>query len=151
MADNDTVFRKLDPEDWEQVRDLFAGVFCAPPWNDDWSDREQLNAYIRDLTAQSNSLSFGLYREGELAGVSMGYIRHWFRGTEYCIDELFIRGDLQGQGLGGLFLQKIEEAVREAGMKAIFLQTENTVPAYDFYRKNGYRELKEHVSFHKDL
>ncbi len=143
--------RRIGPEEREAIRGLFLRVFTAEPWKDDWSDREQLDAYLRDLTGQSNSLAYGLYENGTLTGVSMGNIRHWYTGTEYYVDELCIRPDRQGRGLGTLFLKEIEKAVRELGVTQIFLQTESTVPAYDFYRKNGFTELKGHVSFAKRI
>ena len=42
-------------------------------------------------------------------------------------------------------------AVNEISLVQIFLQTENNVPAYSFYLKNGFHELKEHVSFAKQV
>ncbi len=144
-------FRRIGPGQAEEIKALFLSVFTAEPWNDDWSDQEQLDAYIRDLTGQGNSLAYGLYESGNLIGVSMGNIKHWFTGTEYYIDEFCIRPDRQRRGAGTLFLNKIENAIRDMGLKQIFLQTESTVPAYGFYRKNGFCELKEHVSFAKRL
>ena len=141
--------RRLDIKDTEQIKKLFFSVFTAEPWNDDWSDEEQLNAYINDLTGQGSSLTFGLYDNGELIGASLGSIRHWYRGTEYCIDEFFIKTDLQGQGAGTFFLGQLEAAMKEMGLVQIFLQTERNVPAYNFYKKNGFFELEDHVSFFK--
>ena len=43
------------------------------------------------------------------------------------------------------------EIIKELGLVQIFLQTESTVPAYEFYQKNGFCELKEHVSFAKRI
>lgn len=143
--------KRIGPEEAEAIKELFLSVFTAEPWKDDWSDQKQLNAYIHDLTGQSNSLAYGLYEDGKMTGVSMGNIRHWFTGTEYYIDEFCIRPDRQGRGLGTLFLKEIEKAIRDLGMTQIFLQTESTVPAYDFYRKNGFNELTEHVSFAKQI
>ena len=144
-------FKRIGTGEAEEIKELFLRVFTTEPWKDDWSDQEQLDAYIHDLTGQGNSLAYGLYENGKLAGVSMGNIKHWFTGTEYDIDELCIRPDRQGQGLGTLFLKEIEKAIREMGLTQIFLQTESTVPAYDFYRKNGFAELKGHVSFAKRI
>ena len=143
--------RRIGPEDTEAIKALFLSVFTAEPWKDDWSDQEQLNAYLHDLTGQSSSLTYGLFEAGTLTGVSMGNIRHWYTGTEYYIDEFCIRPDRQGGGLGTLFLKEIEKAIRDLGLTQIFLQTESTVPAYGFYRKNGFDELKEHVSFAKRI
>ncbi|MEE0264736.1 MAG: GNAT family N-acetyltransferase [Acutalibacteraceae bacterium] len=145
------LFKKIGISEKEAIKELFAGVFTVEPWNDDWSDKEQLDLYITDLTAQGNSLTYGLYDGKELIGVSMGRIRHWFAGTEYNIEELCIRTDKQGHGAGTYFLKEIEKAIKGIGLTQIFLQTENTVPAYGFYQKNGYHEIKSHVSFVKQI
>ena len=143
--------RKIGTEEMPAIRELFEGVFTGEPWNDDWSDGEQLDLYLEDLVGQQNSLTYGLYEDGRMVGLSMGRMKHWYTGTEYYIDELCIRTDRQGTGLGTLFLQEIEHAIREDGMVQIFLQTSADVPAYQFYRKNGFQELKGHVSFQKRI
>ena len=143
--------RKIGTEEMPAIRELFAGVFTGEPWNDDWSDGEQLDLYLEELVGQQNSLTYGLYEDGRMVGLSMGRMKHWYTGTEYYIDELCIRTDRQGTGLGTLFLQEIVHAIREGGMVQIFLQTSADVPAYQFYRKNGFQELKGHVSFQKRI
>lgn len=151
MSASNCRFRRLDEEDLPIARELFASVFTGPPWNDDWSDPAQLNAYIQDLTRQSNSLAFGLFQGSVLVGLSMGRVKHWYTGTEYCIDELCVRTGCQGQGLGSFFLGEIERACRELGMTHIFLLTDKDVPAYGFYRKQGFYELKDNVAFAKKI
>ena len=133
------------------IRELFVSVFTKEPWYDDWSDENQLQLYIHDLIGQSNSLTFGLFEENQLIGVSMGHIKHWYTGTEYCIDELCISTSRQGKGMGTLFVSEIEKACKELGLTHIFLQTENNVPAFGFYKKLGFYELKDNVSFAKEL
>ena len=135
----------------EAIKKLFTGVFTIEPWNDDWSNKEQLDLYLSDLVGQSNSLAYGLFEDEKLIGVSMGHIRHWYSGTEYYIDELCIQTDKQGNGIGTYFLKEIERGIKEIGLAQIFLQTESNVPAYGFYQKNGFCELKEHVSFTKRI
>lgn len=144
-------FKKIGINEIEIIKELFTGVFTIEPWNDDWSNQEQLNSYMLDLIGQSNSLTYGLFENGMLIGVSMGHIRHWCSGTEYYIDELCIQTDKQGNGIGTYFLKQIEKGIKEIGLTQIFLQTENNVPAYAFYQKNGFCELKEHVSFAKQI
>ncbi len=133
----------------ESIKSLFVSVFTAEPWNDDWSDTRQLAQYIDDLIGQRSSLTYGLYEGDCLIGLSMGHIKHWYSGTEYCIDEFCLRRDRQGQGMGSAFLQEIEKKIAALGLTQVFLQTERDVPAYRFYRKNGYTELTDHVSFAK--
>ena len=126
-------------------------MFTKEPWNDDWSDPCQLRQYILDLTGNPNSLAFGFFKNGEIVGLAMGSIRHWYAGTEYYIDEFCIKTSEQGRGLETRFLREIEACIREKGIQQIFLQTERTVPAYEFYRKNGFFELDEHVSLAKRI
>ncbi len=144
-------FKKIGINEIEIIKELFTGVFTIEPWNDDWSDKEQLNLYLLDLIGQNNSLTYGLFDSDNLIGVSMGHIKHWYSGTEYYIEELCIQTDKQGNGIGTYFLKEIEKAIKETGITQIFLQTESNVPAYNFYNKNGFCELKEHVSFVKKI
>lgn len=71
MGRAEYTFRRPDESCAEEIAELFANVFTQELWNDDWSDREQLRHYIHDLTGQGNSLTFGLYQDEELVGVSM--------------------------------------------------------------------------------
>ncbi|MDE7219513.1 MAG: GNAT family N-acetyltransferase [Oscillospiraceae bacterium] len=144
-------FKRLDESASAIIKELFVTVFTGEPWNDDWSDEKQLDLYIHDLIGQSNSLTFGLYEEGELAGVSMGRTKHWYTGTEYCIDELCIRTARQGAGLGRRFVQEMEKACKELGVTHIFLLTENNVPAFEFYKKLDFYQLEHNVAFAKKL
>lgn len=96
-------FKRIGMNEIEIIKELFTSVFTVEPWNDDWSNQEQLDLYLSDLVGQSNSLTFGLFEDEQLIGVAMGHIRHWYSGTEYYIDELCIRTDRQGNGIGTFF------------------------------------------------
>lgn len=144
-------FRQLDESAAVPIRELFAGVFSKEPWNDDWSDENQLRLYIQDLIGQSNSLTFGLYQGEALIGISMGHIKHWYSGTEYCIDELCISTKKQGQGVGTIFIEEIEKACKALGLAYILLMTETDVPAFAFYKKRGFYQLEHNAAFAKQL
>ena len=144
-------FKQLDESAAAIIKELFVSVFTAEPWNDDWSNENQLDLYIHDLIGQNNSLTFGLYEGAELIGISMGHIKHWYTGTEYYIDELCVSTSQQGKGVGTLFVSEIEKACKELGLTHIFLLTENNVPAFTFYKKQQFYELKNSVAFAKEL
>ena len=143
--------KQLSINDKEAIKELFTGVFTGEPWNDDWSDSGQLDLYIKDLCGQEYSLTYGLYDGDELIGLSMGYIKHWYTGTEYIINELCIRTDRQGCGAGTGFLAQIEKAVKEMGVRQIFLLTDRDVPAFNFYKKNGFVEVSGLIPFAKHI
>ena len=141
--------RRLTIQDRAILTGLFKDVFTNEPWNDDWSNAEQLDAYIADLTGQSNSLPLGYFDGDRLVGLSLGYVKHWYTGTEYCIDEFCVGRGLQGKGIGSEFMNAIEAYLSENGISQIFLLTDKDVPAYSFYQKNGFMELNGNVAFSK--
>ena len=132
--------KRLTIKDKEIITDVFTSVFTKEPWNDDWSDTNQLDMYINDLVGQYYSLTYGLFDDDELIGIALGYIKHWYSGTEYIINEFCVKTERQGAGAGSFFITEIEKAIKELGIKQIFLLTDSNVPAYNFYKKNGFSE-----------
>ena len=141
--------KRLNINQIDAIKSFFKEVFTNEPWNDDWSDEEQLHQYMLDLIGNRNSLSIGLYDNEEFVGLSLGSIMHWHAGTEYYIYEFCVRREFQNKGIGSFFLSEIEKYVQTLGINHIFLQTESNVPAYEFYKKNGFLELEGHVSLVK--
>ena len=143
--------KRLSIKDKEIITDVFTSVFTKAPWNDDWSDTNQLDMYINDLVGQNYSLTYGLFDDDQPSGISMGYIKHWYTGTEYIIIEFCVKTERQGAGAGSFFIAEIEKAIKEMGLKQIFLLTDSNVPAYNFYKKNGFVECTTNVAFAKWL
>lgn len=141
--------KKLELEHLEEVKELFKRLFMNEPWNDDWSNEKQLTNYMLDLMGNRNSLGIALYEKDEIVGISLGSIMHWCAGIEYYIYEFFITREHQNRGFGSQFLSEIEEYVKELGINHIYLQTDRPMPAYEFYKKNGFMELEEHASLVK--
>ena len=139
----------LSVDDRKLITDLFTDVFTNEPWNDDWSDRKQLDAYITDLTGQSYSLTLGYFEGDRLLGLSMGYIKHWYSGTEYIINEFCVDRHSQGKGIGTAFMKAIESYLSDKEIHQIFLLTDKGVPAYTFYQRNGFTEQIGNVAFAK--
>ena len=143
--------RELTIKDRASITDLFRSVFTNEPWNDDWSDHALLDAYIHDLIGQDNSLTLGYFDCDHIVALAMGHIKHWFAGTEYNIDELCVDREMQGRGIGSMFLGEVERCLSGRGITRIFLQTDRDMPAYAFYIHRGFREMEGHVSFVKRI
>ena len=141
--------KELSIKDKEIVTALFKDVFTNEPWHDDWNDTAQLDAYITDLTGQSYSLTLGYFDGDRMVALSMGYIKHWYSGTEYIINEFCVDRLLQGKGIGSSFLKAIETYLSEHKISQIFLLTDRNVPAYSFYQHNGFTEEISNVAFAK--
>ena len=116
-----------------------------------WSNTTQLDMYINDLVGQGYSLTYGLYDEDELIGIALGYVKHWYSGTEYIINEFCVKTERQGTGAGTFFITEIGKAIKELGIKQIFLLTDTNAPAYKFYKKNGFVAEETNVALAKRL
>ncbi|MDE6434868.1 MAG: GNAT family N-acetyltransferase [Lachnospiraceae bacterium] len=145
------ILKRLSIVDKDSITIFFKEVFTKTPWNDDWSDEQQLDQYIMELIGNPNSLTFGFFDDKKMIGLAMGCIRHWYEGAEYHIDELCISTDMQGKGIGTEFIRQIEGYLKTEGLSRIFLQTDRGMPAYEFYKKRGFVEMPNHVSFIKAL
>ena len=144
-----TELRELSEQNFDEIKELFRSVFSAPPWNEDWSDDARLSDYLLDLIKVRTPVDLGLYEDGRLVGISVGCIKHWCSGSEYYIEELFIRTDAQGRGLGTEFIRLIEQYLKARDIRVIFLTTQRTHPAYSFYKKRGFNDLEGFVALVK--
>lgn len=146
------IFSKYRQTDFEMLKKVFKETFSGEPWNDDWSNEEQLEGYLADLTSNNNSLTFVIKDEkGHIIAGALGYTFRWWQGSDYYIKEFFVKESVQGQGIGSRFIEEIEEHLGELGLNAVWLMTERNFPAYRFYEKNGFRDFKDTVVMYKSL
>ena len=76
-----------------------------------------------------------------------GPLRHWYNGIEYCIDDLCIASEHQGQGFGSLWIQLIRNYACQHGFRNISLQTKRNAPAYHFYQKPALKSRRTGSAF----
>ena len=143
--------KELSKKNFEEIKLIFKEVFTKEPWFDDWSDDYQLNEYLLDLMGMRNPLIYGFYLNEKLIGISIGYIKHWCTGTEYCIDEFCIKTELQRKGYGTNFIKQIENLLIQKNIHVIYLNTQKNIPAYNFYKKLGFTEQPSTISFYKEF
>ena len=134
--------RGINIDHIDAIKKLMVDIFSKEPWNDTWAD-EQLHLYVSELIDNKNSLSFGLFENDNMIGIALGHIKHWYEGTEYWIDEFGVISEKQKCGIGTKFLAEIEKALEDKGVIYIALLTARTVPAYHFYKNNGFDEKEE--------
>lgn len=133
--------KRLSSHYYEEMKQLFVAVFSAEPWNDKWVDDAQVDSYLKDLTDYGNTLSFVLVDESDtVVGGAIGYVSNWWEGREYYIKEFFIKGSEQEKGLGSLFLNEMSEHLKRSDIEYVTLMTDYSVPAFSFYKKNGFKE-----------
>lgn len=152
MGERTMKIQILDNEHINVVKDLFIDVYSNAPWYDEWKGEEQVLQYLHELIDNKNSLSLVLYDDSDrLVGVSLGYIFSWWQGREYYIKEFYISREMQNQGLGSQFLERIYEHLKQNEIESIILSTQKDVPAFQFYHKNGFAEIKNNAFLYRNI
>ncbi|MGN0905797.1 MAG: GNAT family N-acetyltransferase [Bullifex sp.] len=142
--------RRLTPEDLDDMAELFVNVFSLPPWSEDWS-HERAVRYLSLQLVVPEPFSFGLFIDNRPVALEVGSVRAWWKGDEAMIGEFCVRPDLQGQGIGGLFLAEIKKKASEAGLASLCLITDRNHPAFSFYEKHGFSPIEDNVMMALDI
>ena len=80
--ENAMELKKLSLKNIEQIKTVILDAFTGEPWNDNWRDLERFHQYILDVMDNKNSLSLGLIDNGQIVGVALGRIKHWYTGDQ---------------------------------------------------------------------
>jgi aminoglycoside 6'-N-acetyltransferase I len=139
--------REFKSTDTNSAVDLYISVFSQAPWNDELS-KADIELYFQRLQSMDTFMGYVLLDSNteKLLGVSIGFIRPWYRGEQYHMDSFYVSFEDQGKGLGSFFLDQIKKELFAINMPYIVLDTEKGMPAENFYRKNGFVSLDDSVN-----
>jgi len=140
----------------EESVDLFMKVFSNPPWNDVFRSRNSVVDFFNAFIVLPNFKGYQLMDDNEkVIGISIGFVKPWLSNGElryeYFLDQLCIDDELQGKGLGKYFMREIEKNLKKEDINDILLNTELSTPAYHFYMKIGFHDMKEYGFLSKEL
>lgn len=121
---------------------LFMDVFNHEPWNDRWkyADAEQ---YLRECIASPGFQGVIACDDMDVCGFILGNRKKWWSGDEFFIQEMCVAPAAQRGGVGTGLLKCLQDHPGLDGIRRITLLTGRGIPAEDFYRKNGFREIEK--------
>lgn len=131
------MYRVFAENDFEKCLDLFLKVFSAEPWLDKWASRDLAASYLRDYINTPGFIGYVAAENEHLQAMCFGHIKHWWEGDEYFIDEMCVDQDQQAKGLGSGMYLYIRENLAAQLVVHITLLTEKSVPACEFFKKQG--------------
>ncbi len=137
----ETSFKVADADDTdalvEMMRDFNAHEAIA-------FDEREVRAVLAHLFAHdAYGLACLIVLGGEVAGylvIAFGFSVE-FRGRDAFIDELYVKGDYRGRGLGTAAITFAEGVCRERGVRALHLEVERrNTRAQSVYRRAGFAD-----------
>jgi len=137
MGEN--MIKEFSVNDLQKCCDLYIRVFNSEPWNDNWTD-EMAHMYLHELTEHKRFLGYTLWDDDCLIGAVFAHMKR-FKYDEIYIDEFFISPDYQRKGNGIMLMSAVEKFAKENSIVSVTLLTGVDKPAFNFYRKLGYKHL----------
>jgi len=137
--------------DFDECVRIYIDAFNAPPLNYSFITKEKAWRYIRDLTRMPGFMGYTYWVGDEMAAFCFGILDNYFEGTMFEVEELAVAAAFQRSGIGSTVMNLLETKLAGYNVSAVSLQTSRDLPAFGFYLKNGYEELKENVTLLKWL
>ena len=135
-------YRTIAISDIELMLELMRGLQQDDPWSVPFREEVVRKSLCELLVTPSAGRAF-LIRDEQL---TVGYLVLSFDfsleygGKNAWIDELFIRPEFRGKGIGSEALDFAARTAGEAGAKVLHLEVNRGNPAIDLYRRNGFKD-----------
>ncbi|MGN1140490.1 MAG: GNAT family N-acetyltransferase [Oliverpabstia sp.] len=137
--------RKMCSDDIDKCAEILCSVYNNELWLCRW-DKETAMEYLNDYFEGKKFIGYVAEEDGELIAGIFAHEKVWWNNSEVFVEEMFVRPDKQGKGIGTALLREIKEYVKKYRLAGITLSTNKYAPAVRFYEKNGFANC-EHVVF----
>ncbi|CAM3587206.1 N-acetyltransferase [Erysipelothrix urinaevulpis] len=125
--------------------EIYINTFTQAPWFDKIDNNQKVYHYFQNAYQMGNSRSYVFIKDDEIVGFCVGFLKPWIEGIELYIDEICIDYNHQRQGYGDAFLNAIINDLKEDKIESILLNTDKNTPAYNYYKKHGFKEIENLV------
>ena len=139
-------FRCAEWEDVDQLLEMMRSLYEHDGVRfDEAKSRKATNVLVSSMDSAITDLGriWLIESNGEVAGyvvLTFGFSIE-YGGSHGFIDELFVRPEFRGQGLGGAAVEHASSMCRSLGMKVILLEVAFENPrAHALYERIGFRE-----------
>lgn len=124
------------------AKDIFVIIPFLQKLSDDANSEAVLQERLLEMVTQ-NYECIGVYKNGNLIGIcGLWFMTRHYVGKSVEIDHLYIEKKSQGQGLGKIVMEWVDNYAQSKGCKASELNTYvQNYPSHKFYYNRGY-EIK---------
>ena len=140
--------RKATKKDLKEISELFLIETSRPPYKQAWNKRTALQK-TKELSKIGEI--YIVLEEKKIIGFVAVIINLGSRGKGAHVDELWIKKEKQGQGIGRKLMEFLEDRYEKQGMKHISLISDDRSKAFGFYKKLNYKICPEDSLMVKEL
>ncbi|MFP7494548.1 GNAT family N-acetyltransferase [Terribacillus saccharophilus] len=139
--------RSCIENDLKLCGETYAEVFNQAPWDEAWTAETALS-YLIDFYHTPGFEGIIAVENEEVIGFLFGVKRKWWSGDEFFINEMCVRTDQQNKGVGKALM---EHLLKLTDAEAISLLTDRGLPAENFYKRNGFKEIERLVFLSRNV
>lgn len=143
-------FKKFTENDLVKCTKTFIEIFNDHPWNDKWTV-ERAEHYLSDYYHTPGFTGVLALEENEIVGFIYGVSKVWWDGNEFYIHEMGVKRNFQNKGIGKALLNHLIKELDSSDINNFALLTDRGVPAEEFYKRNGFKEIERLVFYSRDL
>ena len=143
-------FKLLVEDDLIKCTETFIEVFNDEPWNDKWTFTKA-KKYLFDFYQTPGFLGVLAVENDEILGCIFGVHRVWWSGDEFFINEMFVKKQQQNKGIGKALLNHLIKELDNSDISNIILLTDRGIPAEEFYKKNGFKEIERIIFLQRNI
>lgn len=133
------MIREIERADLVKCGEIYAEAFPEEHWGIDWT-AENAKEYLTDFFEQKKFVGY-VYVENDndnVIGCIFSQIKRSGSKEEIYINEMAVKPNRQGQGIGKLLLEAVLDYSNKNGKAGVILYTSEYAPASKFYSKNGF-------------
>lgn len=138
--------RKAKKKDFNEIAKILMKESAKPPYN----ERYNMKIAFREVNNFSKDEFYVAENQKNILGFIASSIASDNKEKSY-INELWIKPEYQGKGIGKALVNFIEDFYKKKGIKIIRLLTKKNSKAFGFYKKINYKEYKSLVFMDKKL
>jgi GNAT superfamily N-acetyltransferase len=142
----ETRFRCAGEADFDALAALVGEFHAESGYSFDVARmREALRALLADPALGRAWLVYAGSAPAGYGVLTLGWSLEW-GGRDAFVDEIYLRPEFRGRGLGAATLAQLEAGARELGVRALHLEVERgNDPAHRLYRRRGFAETDRQI------
>lgn len=130
------ILRSIKKDDLQPCAQLYTAVFSEEPWREAWS--QELALARLSHFYQSSGFIGVLAEQDGILGFALGNTEPFYSGLLFYLREMCVHNTRQGQGVGTKVYSALEQQLSAAQVCGVYLTTERTIPAAQFYLSQGF-------------
>ena len=138
------IIRKMHIDDLPACAQILQSVYNNELWQARWT-QETAEAYLADIFDMKKFVGYVAEDQGELVGAIFAREKVWWNNSEIFVEEMFVRPDMQGKGVGSQLIRSTMTRAAELGFSGVVITGD---PAY--YHRFGFRPASDFGILYED-